>query len=266
MEYIIFIWISFLASVIGCICGIGGGVLIKPVMDAFHLYPVSTVSFMSGCIVLAMTAYSVLKSALSHDSKIEKGSSTWLGLGAALGGILGKQIFETIKSAVPDPNAVGAAQSVTLLFVTAVTVIFTLNKDKLKTRRVRAPLPCAAIGLTLGLISAFWGIGGGPLNLAVLYYFASMDTKTAAQNSLYIILLSQLASLIYAIICGTVPSLPVPLFVMMVLCGIFGGVAGRRINKRINAKTVNRLFVALMLVIMLVCCYNFTLYAGILSA
>lgn len=264
MEYIVFVGISFFASVIGCICGIGGGVLIKPVMDAFQLYPVSTVSFMSGCIVLSMTAYSVLKSVVSHDSKIEKGVSTWLGSGAALGGIAGKQIFEAVRAAASDPNAVGAVQSVALLLVTVATVVFTLNKSRMKTRNVHTPVPCAIIGLSLGLISAFLGIGGGPLNLVVLYYFASMDTKTAAQNSLYIILLSQLASLIYSIIGGTVPELPVLLFIMMVLCGILGGVVGRRINKRINAGTVNRLFISLMFVIMLICCYNFTQYAGVL--
>ena len=60
MVELVFILVSFFASVIGAICGIGGGVIIKPVLDAFGLYSVSTISFMSGCIVLAMTAYSVI--------------------------------------------------------------------------------------------------------------------------------------------------------------------------------------------------------------
>ena len=33
--YILFFIISFSASIIGAICGIGGGIIIKPVMDAF---------------------------------------------------------------------------------------------------------------------------------------------------------------------------------------------------------------------------------------
>ena len=33
--YVIFGAVSFLASVAGAICGIGGGVLIKPILDAF---------------------------------------------------------------------------------------------------------------------------------------------------------------------------------------------------------------------------------------
>ena len=33
--YLIFLGVSFGASVVGAICGIGGGVLIKPILDAF---------------------------------------------------------------------------------------------------------------------------------------------------------------------------------------------------------------------------------------
>ena len=33
--YIIFAAVSFLASVAGAVCGIGGGVLIKPILDMF---------------------------------------------------------------------------------------------------------------------------------------------------------------------------------------------------------------------------------------
>ena len=37
MVELVFILVSFCASVIGAICGIGGGVIIKPVLDAFGL-------------------------------------------------------------------------------------------------------------------------------------------------------------------------------------------------------------------------------------
>ena len=44
--------ICFLASIIGAICGVGGGVIIKPVVDAFGLLTISQASFLSGCTVL----------------------------------------------------------------------------------------------------------------------------------------------------------------------------------------------------------------------
>ena len=40
----VIILVSFLASVIGSICGVGGGVIIKPVLDAFGIMSVSAIS------------------------------------------------------------------------------------------------------------------------------------------------------------------------------------------------------------------------------
>ena len=142
------------------------------------------------------------------------------------------------------------------MIVTLATLIYTINKSKIKTLQVKNPIVCALIGLALGMMSAFLGIGGGPINLVVLYYFFSMETKQAAQNSLYIILLSQLASLIFTLITRSVPEFPIVIFILMVLAGIGGAMAGRAINKKIDGKTVGKLFAALLCVIMLICCYN----------
>ena len=253
---LIFILVAFGACIVGSICGIGGGVIIKPVLDAFGMYSVSTISFMSGCIVLSMTAYSVLKVQIAKESVIEKGTSTFLGLGAAIGGSVGKKLFDIVKNLFDAPNTVGAVQAIVLFAVTLATLIYTINKAKIKTQQVKNPALCALIGLALGMMSAFLGIGGGPINLVVLYYFFSMETKQAAQNSLYIILLSQLASLIFTIITRSVPEFPIVIFILMVLAGIGGAMAGRAINKKIDGNTVSKLFVALLCLIMAICCYN----------
>ncbi len=260
MVPLIFILISFFASVIGCICGIGGGVIIKPVLDAFGLYSVSTISFMSGCIVLSMTAYSVVKAQLAHESVIEKGVSTYLGIGAATGGLLGKQLFDVVKGCFAQADTVGAVQAAALFAVTLGTAVYTVQKARVPTHRVQSPMLCGAIGLFLGMLSAFLGIGGGPINLVVLYFFFSMETKTAAQNSLYIILFSQAASLLFTVLTGCVPEFPAVLFGCMVCCGILGGVVGRRINKKIDGQAASRLFLGLLVVIMGICCYNFFRY------
>ena len=90
----------------------------------------------------------------------------------------------------------------------------------------------------------------------VLFYFFSMDTKTAAQNSLYIILFSQIASLANTLITKSVPEFGLGLLVIMVGCGILGGAAGRVVNRRMDGAMVNKLFVGLMAVIMMICGYN----------
>ena len=53
--YFIFLAVSFFASVVGAICGIGGGVLIKPLLDAFGVLSVASISSLSGCTVLSMS-------------------------------------------------------------------------------------------------------------------------------------------------------------------------------------------------------------------
>lgn len=255
IEILVFL-ICFFSSVVGAICGIGGGVIIKPVLDAFGIMDVSAISFLSGCTVLSMTAYSVIRSKLSKTSKIDQTTGFPLAVGAAVGGVVGKQLFQVIKSMSSDGNKVGAVQAACLLVVTLGTLLYTLKKERIKTRAVRQKSICAAIGLFLGVMSSFLGIGGGPINLVMLFYFFSMDTKTAAENSLYIILFSQITSLIVSIATGTVPVFRIAMLVLMVGGGICGGICGRGINKKIDNKTVDKLFIWLMVLMIGINLYN----------
>ena len=165
-------------------------------------------------------------------------------------------MFQYISGLAADKNQVGAVQASCLLVITFGTLIYTLRKDKIRTHHVTNVPACIAIGLVLGILSSFLGIGGGPINLVVLFFFFSMDTKTAAQNSLYIILFSQIASLINTLATRTVPEFTIGLLVLMVACGILGGAAGRTVNRRMDGAMVNKLFIGLMGIIMLICVYN----------
>src|SRR5699024_6122389 len=98
---------------------------------------VSAISFLSGCTVLSMSFYSVLKSKLNHDSVIDMGITTYLGIGAAVGGIVGKQAFQYVQNLFPDANTVGAVQAIVLMLVTIGTLIYTINKKKIKTLQLR---------------------------------------------------------------------------------------------------------------------------------
>ena len=120
------------------------------------------------------------------------------------------------------------------------------------------------IGFLLGIMSSFLGIGGGPINLVVLFFFFSMSTKVAAQNSLYIILFSQATSFLQTLITRTVPDVSLLLLLGMVAAGLLGGIAGRSIYKKIDDNVVNKLFIALMAVIILINIYNTVKYLGLL--
>lgn len=262
---ILFFIVSFLASIAGAICGIGGGVIIKPVLDLFDLASVSTVSFLSGCTVLSMSCYSVGKSFLSGERSVQLKTATPLAIGAAMGGVAGKQMFSLIKGMFENQNIVGGVQSGCLAIITLYTLVYTLNKSSFQTLRITSLPSCAAIGLLLGIMSSFLGIGGGPINLVVLYHFFSMDTKTAAANSLYIIVFSQITSLITTLLTHSVPEFEFLTLALMIAGGIGGGVVGRKINARINAASVEKLFVCLMAVIIIISVWNTYRYGILLN-
>lgn len=255
MEVLFFL-VAFLASIIGAICGIGGGVIIKPTLDSLQVMPVAAISFLSGCTVLTMSAYSVIKAKLSGDSVVETKTGLPLALGAVIGGVLGKELFDVAGNLLANKEKVGMIQAICLLLITFGTLLYTLNKDRIRTKQVQNPVLSGLIGLILGLVSAFLGIGGGPINLVVLFYFFSMKTKTAAANSLYIILFSQLASFLRVVFSGKAPEVSPILLLITVIGGMAGGMVGRKINRRIDNQVVDRLFIGLMIVLIGINAYN----------
>lgn len=252
---ILFVFVVCLcASTIGGICGIGGGVVIKPLLDAVGVMSVSTVSFLSGLTVLAMSLISVYKNRKTNELDAKR--SIPLGIGAAVGGVLGKNLFQMIKDAVGQDQVVGVIQAVVLGLMVLGTLLYVRNKARIVARDVQSKAVAVLIGLALGMCSSFLGIGGGPMNLAVLYYFFSMGTKQAAVNSILIILMSQTMSLVMSLATGSVPAFEVPVLLAMVFAGAIGGFVSAKLHKKLSAETTDKLFSALLVVIFLICCYN----------
>lgn len=253
---IIFALISFFAGVIGRICGLGGGVIIKPVMDATGIYPVAQITFMSACTVLAMTAWSVGKSALKRDVPADYRVSLPLALGSAAGGVFGKWLFTSASARIGDGRAVGLAQSCVLALMLAVSLALTLADGKIGKKDIRAPMSCALIGAALGVVSAFIGGGSGPINMTVLALLFSMSVKTAAINSLFIIMSAQITSVLQTVITGSVPRVDIATLALMAFCAVLGAELGRQINRRIPDRVVNILFSGLIIVLVCVNIYN----------
>ena len=96
MLMFVFALVVLIATIAGSISGIGGGVLIKPVMDAAFPLTTSQISFLSGTTVLTMTIVSLLRS--RKDLKLDL-RTLMLAIGGAIGGIAGKQVFDIVKKA-----------------------------------------------------------------------------------------------------------------------------------------------------------------------
>lgn len=247
--------ICFTASVIGGICGIGGGVIMKPLLDALGIMSVSSISFLSGLTVMSMAMVSVFGQRKTQLVDLRIGS--FLTLGAICGGILGNALFQTAKAAAGNDRFVGMVQALVLAFITLFTLIYNLIlSNHSRTCQIQNAILCILIGGGMGALSSFLGIGGGPINLAILNFAFSMEPKKAAANSLYIILFSQISNLVLTVAKGTVPDFPWIYLLLMVLAGFSGGMVGSRISKNISEKRTKILFAVLLFAIILICIYN----------
>lgn len=263
MQYLFYSLICLLATTLGAISGIGGGVIIKPVLDATAGISVSQISFLSGCSVLAMSIVSLLSSK-SGDAKIDKGRTTPLALGSAIGGVIGKLLFDVVKNSAGNDGIIGSVQSVIMILLTGGVLLYVLNKKRIKTNDISSIVVCLSIGLFLGVLSSFLGIGGGPINLAVLYFFFSMNTKTAALNSLYMIFFAQTASLLFTFASSSVPETDYIALAVMIVSGIAGGFIGRRINKIMSTQAVDILFCCMLVAIICTSVYNLFRYISLI--
>lgn len=244
----------FVATIAGSISGIGGGVIIKPVLDAVTGMPSVQISFLSGVTVLTMTVVSLLRSG-NGGQKISR-ITVFLASGSAVGGVAGKRLFDMIRTAAGNDSMVSLVQNIVMVILTCAVFIYTLRKDKVDTKHVEGKFLAVSSGFFLGIFSSFLGIGGGPINLMILSYMFSMDTKTAALNSLFVIFFSQTLSLLFTAATGNIPEINVMLMLLMMAFAVAGATIGRALSGRMSCKSVDRLFMVLMGVIILLSIFN----------
>lgn len=247
--------VSFGASIVGAISGIGGGVIIKPVLDSAKILSVPSINFLASCTVLSMTIATLIRSRNS-GIVLDRRISSILAIGGIAGGFVGNTLFsEAIRLAENDAT-VGVIQYVILILLTAWVLVFTLRKSRFKTFTVTSFPLTLLIGMSLGSLASFLGIGGGPINIAVLYLLFSMDSKKAALNSIYIIFFSQVMSIALTVARLAIPSFNTIDLIVMMAGGIAGGIIGPVISRKLSLRGVDLLFSAVMVVIISISIYN----------
>ncbi len=256
MSYFVYCAVVLFATTLGALAGIGGGVIIKPVFDAFGEYTVGEISVMSSCAVFAMSLLSILMGAKRiRQNKNENKAVLSIAIGSAAGGCLGEYIFSLVTKA---DSSVKIIQNIILL-VFIVFVIVYMRKEDRKSIGCKSPVIGIITGLFLGAIAAFLGIGGGPINIAVISLVFGFEIKTAVVCSLMSILFSQSAKLI-SVAIRDISSFNIKLLPFIVLTGLCGALIGRTLNRKASNKTVNRCFIAVQILILLLCIFNIIKY------
>ena len=233
---IIYFILALAATTAGALAGIGGGIIIKPVLDVLGQDNLQTISVLSSATVFAMSVVSTIKQ-LSSGFRIEK-RMIFLAIGAAVGGIIGGQLFSIIAAKMDADNL----KSVQALLLAALLTMVLFRKY-LPDYEVKNRIVSSLTGLLLGLIAAFIGIGGGPINVVVLCMILAVSIKDAAVISILIILFSQGAKLVMIQIdTGFLIYENLHKLWFMIPGGIAGGLIGAHLNRKLSEKVINTIF------------------------
>lgn len=244
----IFFIITLIATTIGGIAGMGGGVIIKPMLDLLG-GDIAVIAVLSAVTVLSMCIVSIIKQS-RMGFKIDK-SLIFLAVSALVGGIAGNQLFALAMNAMSD-EAVNIVQIV----ISIALLIFALLKDVAHKTAFTKPIAFIIIGFLLGAVSTFIGIGGGPINVAVLVVFFGFGVKKAAVASIFMILFAQLMNVITMMIEGDMFSFDLSALWFMIPAAVIGGLAGAVLSKKLESKHVNVIFIVAVCCIISLNVYN----------
>lgn len=253
MYFIIYGIVILIATTLGAFVGLGGGVIIKPVLDVIDFHSLSQVAFFSSCAVFSMSVTSTVKH-IRNKTPINMKFVLLFALGSVIGGFAGNRIFNLSLSESSSPDVVKGVQSL-LLFVLLVAVIVSVNV-KLKKFNVKKPIFITLTGLLLGMTAAFLGIGGGPINVAVLTVLFSFTMRDAAVYSVAIIFFSQLSNLITTYVNVGFSDFDLKYLLMIIPAAILGGFIGAKLNRKCNEKTIRTVFTVAVSAVAALSLYN----------
>ncbi|OOO00562.1 MAG: hypothetical protein ATN35_06675 [Epulopiscium sp. Nele67-Bin004] len=252
---ILYLIIGFVASTIGAISGLGGGVMIKPILDAFGHFDLSTIGVLSSCSVFAMSIASLAKKFIAKAT-FEYSKLLPLSLGSVIGGVLGKYFFQIFLAAFENQDTAQMIQSICLAALMIIILVMRVLKDKIRTYNVTNPLICVLAGTFMGTISAFLGIGGGPVNVIVITLLFSCNAKDAAIYSIFAIFFSQMSTLTSVVLLEGLEGYDLSMVGYMIVGGISGGFLGDYLSTKMDDVAVEKLFNIVMVVIIGINIFN----------
>lgn len=254
-RYIVYFLISLGATTAGALTGMGGGVIIKPLLDLLGDLSAADIGVLSSVTVFSMALVSISKQ-IRQNTAIDWKIAVPLVVGSIFGGGVGDRILMVVLAAVRSNHLVVVIQNICLAFLVAAVFIYLGKGDNRPVLGVRGVMPAILVGVFLGIASSFLGIGGGPINVALIIFVFACDIKTAAVYSLVTILSAQVSKLSSVLLSGNFFSYDLSMLPVMVFGAIAGGWIGSKLNKTFTEKTVVRAFKGMQILVFAICLYN----------
>jgi uncharacterized protein len=229
-----------LAGLFGALVGLGGGIIIVPVLTLIFNVPIKyavATSLISVCATSIGGAAKYLKQGKA-DFRLGLFLETTTVAGALIGGFLAV----ALKSQV-----IGITFSLMLLYTSAMMIIKKDQPSKadcdLRHIEPAAPGKYYALGLSFigGIFSSFLGVGGGVIKVPVLNLILKMPIALAAATSTYMIGITTAAGSIVYLVKGMVDY---KIVAPLILGTYIGSSLGATVAGKTKSRVIKFLFIA----------------------
>jgi len=168
MELISLLLLGIVAGVLAGLLGVGGGVVIVPVLIwIFAAHPEIPSSHLMHFAIATSLATIMVTSSASIIAHHRHAAVRWpivvrLAPGIVLGALIGAVIADALTSAL--------LKLIFAVFLLVISIHMAMGKPPAAHRQLPAQLGLTPIGMIIGMISALVGIGGGSLTVPFLVW------------------------------------------------------------------------------------------------
>ncbi|WP_297770878.1 sulfite exporter TauE/SafE family protein [uncultured Roseovarius sp.] len=258
-----------LVGVLSGMFGVGGGFLMTPLLFFIGIPPAVAVATEANQIVA-----SSFSGVLAHLRRktVDLRMGTVLLIGGLIGAALGVLLFNYLKSQGQVDLLVKLCYVVFLGVVGGMMFVESLRAIR-QTRRGAAPkrkkhgwvhglpfkmrfrtsglyisvIPPLLVGVSVGILAAIMGVGGGFIMVPAMIYLLGMPTKVVVGTSLFqIIFVTAFTTMLHATTNYTVD---IALAVLLLVGGVIGAQIGTTIGTRMKAEQLRILLAGMVLVV-----------------
>jgi len=236
IEELWLIPLGFAAGLLGSIIGLGGGIIIVPVLTFFGFSPALAASNSIFAVFSNAIASSI---SYAKQRRIEYSIGLKLGLLSIPGTVVGALISSEIT---PSIFKILFA----LILISASIYIFSKRKIEQKNYNLSKQIMILAIGASFfaGILSGLFGVGGGIIFVPLMVVAMGLSMKNAAPTSQFILLFASASALLTHTILGH------PDFYQALLLSVgafVGGLVGARLSLEIKENSLKILISIVMI-------------------
>ena len=254
MEYLPYLATGLFTGLLSGLLGVGGGLIMVPVLSFIfaHLgFPAEFIMHMALGTSLAVIMVTSIASSRAHHSHK---NVDWMILKNITFGIILGTFFGSLVAAKFDASLLKGLFTI-YVFLVALQILSDYAPNPVRILPARPALNC--VGIIIGWVSSFVGIGGGTLSVPFLIY-CNVDAKRAIGTSSAIGLPIAIAGTLGYMVSGLhVANLPghsigfiyLPAFIIIALASLISAPFGVLLVQKLSVKKLKKIFAVLLIII-----------------